>query len=117
MQGQSNPGQENPEIAPTWRYSVGSGLKCSPLLASRGDGNLASRGRDPLNPWSFLDSSGFEVNTSTTLSRKLRNVGTIVAIDDKDVLYGTLHYAKLTHPDMQPGEFGQAPLEHLVPVN
>jgi hypothetical protein len=44
-------------------------------------------------------------------------VYTIVAIDDKDVLYGTLHYAKLTHPDMQPGEFGQAPLEQLVPAN
>ena len=44
-------------------------------------------------------------------------VYTIVAIDDKDVLYGALHYAKLTHPDMQPGEFGQAPLEQLVPTN
>ena len=42
---------------------------------------------------------------------------TIVAIDDSDVFYGTLHYAKLTHPSMQPREFGQAPLEQLVPAN
>ncbi len=46
-----------------------------PLLDGRGDSNLESRCREPLNHWSFQDSPGFEANTPETLSLKLRNVG------------------------------------------